>query len=58
MTSAYEATTVGHPIALALLEDGRARIGHTLTVPLLSGPVPVRVTLPVFLDPEGTRLHA
>ncbi|MBV8915428.1 MAG: sarcosine oxidase subunit alpha, partial [Acetobacteraceae bacterium] len=58
VTSAYEATTLGYPIALAVLEDGRARVGQTLTVPLLSGPVPVRVTAPVFLDPEGARLHA
>jgi sarcosine oxidase subunit alpha len=58
VTSAYASATVGHPIALALVENGRARIGQTLSVPMPAGPVPVRVTNPVFLDPEGERLHA
>ena len=38
VTSAYGSATVGHPIALALIEDGRARIGQTLSVPMPTGP--------------------
>ena len=58
VTSAYGSATVGHPIALALLADGRARTGETLLVPMPAGPIPVRVSNTVFLDPEGVRLDA
>ena len=58
VTSAYGAATVGHSIALAMLADGRSRIGATLHVHGDDGSMPVRVTVPVFLDREGTRLHA
>jgi len=58
VTSSYGSATVGHPIALALIADGRARIGQTLFVPMPAGPIPVRIATTVFLDPEGERLHA
>ena len=38
--------------------DGRARIGQKLYVPLIDRTLAVTVTEPVFLDPEGARLHA
>ena len=58
VTSSYGSATVGHPIALALLEGGRDRIGDTLTVPQAGGAITVEVTAPLFLDPEGARLYA
>ena len=58
VTSSYQSATVGYPIALALVADGRARTGQTLFVPMPDGPVPVLVTTTVFFDPEGERLHA
>jgi len=47
-------------IALALVEGGRARLGEVLHAasPLAGEQVAVRIVDPVFLDPEGKRLHA
>ncbi|NMM45343.1 sarcosine oxidase subunit alpha family protein [Rhodospirillaceae bacterium KN72] len=47
------------PVALALLEGGLAREGETVLVthPLKNIAVQARVTGPVFVDPEGKRLH-
>ncbi len=57
VTSSYRSPVLGRTFALALVEAGRRRIGDTLVSPLVSGPVPVRVTEPVFYDPEGRRLR-
>ncbi len=50
---------LGHPVALALLEGGLTREGDIVTVanPLRGQSIPARVTNPVFIDPEGKRLH-
>jgi sarcosine oxidase subunit alpha len=47
------------PIGLALLAAGRARHGEKLWAvsPLLGAEVEVMVRDPVFVDPEGERLH-
>ena len=58
VTSSYGETTLGHSIALAMVERGRARLGDTLHVQLERGAMPVRIVPPVFLDPEGARLNA
>ena len=57
VTSAYASPTLGHPIALAMVADGRARIGQTLYVPMPGGEAAVQVTSPVFYDPQGARLN-
>jgi sarcosine oxidase subunit alpha len=57
VTSSYASAALGHPIALAMVAGGRARIGETLWVPMHDGEVEVTVTKPVFYDPEGARLH-
>ena len=56
VTSSYSSATLGHSIALALVEGGRRRIGTTLHVPLQERVVAVRVVDPVFYDREGARL--
>ena len=56
VTSSYFSATLGRSIALAMVADGRARMGARLFVPMPGGAVPVQVTAPVFYDPEGTRL--
>jgi sarcosine oxidase subunit alpha len=58
VTSAYWSETLRRPIALALVAGGRARIRQTLYVPMPAGSVAVRVTAPVFYDPQGARLRA
>jgi sarcosine oxidase subunit alpha len=58
VTSSYHSPSLGRGFALALVEDGRARVGHKLYVPLIDRTVAVTVTEPLFLDPDGSRLHA
>ncbi|MBN8888706.1 MAG: sarcosine oxidase subunit alpha, partial [Rhodospirillales bacterium] len=53
VTSAYRSATLGRPIALALLADGRARIGQTVHIPMPGGSLAATVAGPVFHDPEG-----
>jgi sarcosine oxidase subunit alpha len=57
VTSAYWSPTIGQPIALGLVNGGRARMGETLMVPMPSGARTVKVVPPVFYDPPGARLH-
>ncbi len=58
VTSSYYSAALGHSIALALVADGRNRMGETLYVPMPEGPIAVTLVNPVFLDPEGARLDA
>jgi sarcosine oxidase subunit alpha len=57
VSSSYRSPVLGRTFALALVEAGRRRIGTSLLAALAAGPVPVRVTEPVFYDPEGSRLR-
>jgi sarcosine oxidase subunit alpha len=56
VTSAYHSDAAGRSIALALVADGRNRLGETLHVPMPGGAVPVIVVKPIFHDPEGSLL--
>jgi sarcosine oxidase subunit alpha len=58
VTSSYVSTTLGRSIALALVAGGQSRIGETLHVPTSTGGIAVKVTKPLFYDPEGARLDA
>jgi sarcosine oxidase subunit alpha len=55
VTSSYRSPALGHPIALAMVERGRARLGETVFAPLPDATIAARVTEPVFYDPEGAR---
>ena len=57
MTSVCWSPTLSSHLALAFLQDGRARHGEVIRlVDHLRGvDVPCTVTNPVFLDPEGGR---
>ncbi|GAA2346642.1 2Fe-2S iron-sulfur cluster-binding protein [Saccharopolyspora halophila] len=55
VTSSYRSAILSRTFALALLSGGRERHGQVLDVPLGSRVVPVRVSEPVFYDPEGAR---
>jgi len=59
VTSNCYSPTLGKPIALALLANGRALIGKSFhaTSPLAGTTVPVTVTHNVFFDPAGVRVR-
>jgi sarcosine oxidase subunit alpha len=57
VTSSYWSAALGRCIALALVADGRRRIGERLYVPMPSGDIEVDVVSPVFFDPKGERLN-
>ena len=59
VTSQCMSPNLGHPIALALLNGGRARHGETLKAysPITGQTVTVTVTDPIFIDPQGERLR-
>jgi sarcosine oxidase subunit alpha len=58
VTSSYRSPILERSIALALVEDGRARLGQTLWVPMPGRAIEVEVTAPAFFDPTNERLDA
>ncbi len=58
VSSSYRSAAAGHPIALALLRGGRARIGGTVEVAGLdtAANTPMRIVAPMFYDPDGGRM--
>jgi sarcosine oxidase subunit alpha len=57
VTSSYMSPALDRSIALALVEDGRGRIGERVHVVVRGRAVAATITAPVFFDPEGARLH-
>ena len=59
LTAALQSPTLGHPIALAFLNDGRNRIDEILWAhsPIAGTSVRVRVRPSCAYDPSGVRLH-
>ncbi len=59
VTSTAYSFELGHPIALALLRDGKSREGDELyaAFPLENQAVKVRVVSPHFVDPDGERMR-
>ena len=60
VTSACYSPNLKTPIGLAIVANGRARMGETFYAlsPLRGERVAVTITSPVFIDPEGERLRA
>jgi sarcosine oxidase subunit alpha len=58
VTSSYFSPTLSRSIAMALIENGRARTGETLSFPLAGKTVSARIVDPVFYDREGARQNA
>jgi len=60
ITSVTASPTLNSQIALGLLEGGLRRQGQTVIAayPLKNEQIELEVVSPVFLDPEGARLHA
>jgi len=57
VTSSYD-STMGHPIALAVVEGGHDMMGSTVFIPMLDGTKRAKITSTVFYDPENSRLKA
>lgn len=57
VSSSYWSQNCGHSIALALVKDGRERMGETLYVPMADRTIEVEVTGTVFFDDKGERFH-
>jgi sarcosine oxidase subunit alpha len=57
VTSSYWSENCGRSIAMALVADGRARMGETLHVPMPDRAIEVEVCSPVFFDEKGGRLN-
>ncbi len=58
VTSSYMSPTLGRSFCLALLDNGRAKIGETVYAVGVEGGHAVKVVEPVFYDKEGARLDA
>jgi sarcosine oxidase subunit alpha len=58
VSSSYRSACLGHPIALALVEGGRARRNEVVHA-WSSGrePIPARIVSPAFYDPKSERQH-
>lgn len=57
VTSAYVSDAAGGAIALALVANGRARLGETVWARFDRRAVAATIVDPVFVDPEGVRLN-
>jgi sarcosine oxidase, subunit alpha len=55
ITSSYWSPTLGRSIAMALIANGRARMGETMSFPLADKVVRAKLVEPVFYDKEGQR---
>ncbi|MFC0115772.1 2Fe-2S iron-sulfur cluster-binding protein [Kibdelosporangium aridum] len=55
VTSSYRSAVLERTFALALIRNGRNRIGETLLAPLGDRVIAATVTEPVFYDKEGAR---
>ncbi len=56
VTSSYYSPNVGRSIAMALVKNGRNRMGDTIFVPLPDRTIRAKVTEPKFYDLEGKRI--
>jgi sarcosine oxidase subunit alpha len=56
ITSSYYSPTLGYPIAMAMLKNGKNRHGENVLIPLMNGKViEATVSDSVFYDKEGAR---
>jgi len=56
VTSSYHSANMGRSIALALVMDGRERMGETIHAPLEDKTIKCQIVDPVFFDKEGSRI--
>ena len=58
VSQACHSPNAGRAVALAVLDDGRRRIGERVEVAAVARRGAALVTRPCFVDPEGTRMRA
>ena len=58
VTSAAFSPTLRRFVALGMIENGRARIGETITLAGPRGPLQARIANPGAFDAKGERVHA
>jgi len=57
VTSSHHSPSLGLPVALAMLQRGRSRVGERITVHHLGTAFAAEVVATPFFDPQGERLH-
>ncbi|MFT6557181.1 sarcosine oxidase subunit alpha [Sneathiella sp.] len=57
VTSSYWSETLGHSIALAVVENGQNRLGETVYIPMPNEILAAEIVNTVFYDPDGLRLN-
>ncbi len=57
VTSSGGSPVLGHPVALAMLAGGGARLGERITAYHLGQPIALEVVKTPFVDPQGERLN-
>lgn len=57
VTSSLFSPTLSHPIALAMVRNGRRRLGEDIELYHVGRVVRANIVPPVFYDAEGARLH-
>ncbi|MCF6320207.1 MAG: sarcosine oxidase subunit alpha, partial [Rhizobiaceae bacterium] len=57
VTSSYWSQTLGHSIALAMIENGHNRLGEVLYIPMENETLEVEITGTVFYDAKGERIN-
>ncbi|HEX6142681.1 MAG TPA: glycine cleavage T C-terminal barrel domain-containing protein, partial [Geminicoccaceae bacterium] len=58
VTSSYWSPNLERSFALAMVRNGRERLGQTVDVPMIDRTIQAQVVEPVFVDKEGERLRA
>ena len=57
VTSSYWSESLGHSIAMALIENGHNRMGDTVHIPMPDEIIKAEICSPIFYDPEGGRTN-
>lgn len=57
VTSSYWSETLGHSIAMALIENGHERMGEKIHIPMPDETITAEICNPVFYDVEGGRVN-
>jgi sarcosine oxidase subunit alpha len=57
VTSSYYSANLGRSIALAVVKNGRNRMGETIHAPLQGKTIDCEIVSPVFFDKQGDRIN-